>query len=121
MRELDVLLPPVSTPISRMIAIGLSRRRWIQPSVRVWGRRHVIERPVCTPIGSRFSMLQMITTLSSRSRITSARTPFQRSARRSIRIWLTGLASLSRSWKKAWNFFGVVGDAAPSAEGEGAG
>ncbi|MGB7565987.1 MAG: hypothetical protein WBM08_14705 [Prochlorococcaceae cyanobacterium] len=88
-----MLLPPVSTPISRMIAIDWSRRRWYSRSVRVWAGATVIESPVCTPIGSRFSMLQMITTLSARSRITSSSNSFQPISERSIRIWDTGLAS----------------------------
>ena len=37
----------------------------------------VIESPVCTPIGSIFSMLQTMTTLSFRSRITSSSYSFQ--------------------------------------------
>ena len=53
----------------------------------------MIESPVWTPIGSRFSMLQTITTLSARSRITSSSNSFQPSRDCSIRIWETGLAS----------------------------
>ena len=41
-------------------------------SVRVWAGATVMESPVCTPMGSRFSMEQMITTLSALSRITSS-------------------------------------------------
>ena len=59
-----MLLPPVATPISRMIAIDWSRSRWYSRSVSVCAGATVMESPVWTPIGSRFSMLQTITTLS---------------------------------------------------------
>jgi len=38
--------PPVSTPISRMIAIAASRIRWYSLSVSVWIGATVIESPV---------------------------------------------------------------------------
>ena len=72
-----MLLPPVSTPISRMIAMAASRIRWYSLSVSVWAGATVIESPVCTPIGSKFSMEQMMTTLSATSRITSSSYSFQ--------------------------------------------
>ena len=81
-----MLLPPVATPISRMMAIDWSRNRWYSRSVRVWAGATVIESPVCTPMGSRFSMLQTITTLSARSRITSSSNSFQPRSDCSIRI-----------------------------------
>ena len=56
--------PPVSTPISRMIANDASRITWNSRSVSVWIGATVIESPVWTPIGSTFSMEQMITQLS---------------------------------------------------------
>ena len=59
-----MLLPPVSTPISRMIANDASRITWNSRSVSVWIGATVIESPVWTPIGSTFSMEQMITQLS---------------------------------------------------------
>jgi hypothetical protein len=58
------LEPPVSTPISRMIAIEASRMRWYSLSVSVIAGATVIESPVCTPIGSRFSIEQMMMQLS---------------------------------------------------------
>ncbi len=71
-----MLEPPVSTPISRMIAREASRMSWYSLSVRVWAGATVIESPVCTPIGSKFSIEQTMTTLSFRSRITSSSNSF---------------------------------------------
>ncbi len=51
------------------------------------------ESPVCTPIGSTFSIEQMITTLSLRSRITSSSNSPQPSTDSSTRTWLIGLAA----------------------------
>ena len=77
--------PPVSTPISRMMATAASRITWYSRSVRVWAGATVIESPVWTPIASKFSMEQMMTTLSAPSRITSSSYSFQPSTLRSIR------------------------------------
>ncbi len=63
--------PPVSTPISRITAKEASRMIWYSRSVSVWMGATVIESPVCTPMGSRFSIEQMMTQLSALSRITS--------------------------------------------------
>ena len=79
-----MLEPPVSTPISRMMAMAASRMLWYSRSVRVWAGATVMESPVCTPMGSRFSMEQMMTTLSLRSRITSSSNSFQPSTLSSI-------------------------------------
>ncbi len=72
-----MLLPPVSTPISRMMAFAASRIRWYSLSDSVWAGATVMLSPVWTPIGSRFSMEQMMTTLSALSRITSSSYSFQ--------------------------------------------
>ena len=81
--------PPVSTPISRMMRIAASRMSWYSLSVSVCAGATVIESPVCTPIGSRFSIEQMITTLSAVSRITSSSNSFQPSTDCSISTsWL---------------------------------
>ena len=72
-----MLEPPVSTPISRMIAIAASRISWYSLSVSVCAGATVTESPVCTPIGSTFSIEQMMTTLSARSRMTSSSNSFQ--------------------------------------------
>ena len=84
------LLPPVVTPISRMIAIEASRMRWYSLSVKVSAGATVIESPVCTPIGSRFSIEHTITALSLVSRTTSSSNSFQPSTLSSIRIECTG-------------------------------
>ncbi len=72
-----MLQPPVSTPTSRMMPIERSRRCWYSRSVSVIAGATVIESPVWTPIGSRFSIEQTMTTLSTRSRITSSSYSFQ--------------------------------------------
>ena len=54
------LLPPVSTPILRMIALEASRSSWYWASVSVSAGATVTLSPVCTPMGSMFSMEQMI-------------------------------------------------------------
>ena len=89
-----MLEPPVSTPISRMILRAASRIIWYSLSVRVWAGATVMESPVCTPIGSKFSMEQMITTLSAVSRITSSSYSFQPMTDSSTRISLDGDASM---------------------------
>ena len=60
-----------------MQAKAASRICWYSTSESVWAGATVIESPVCTPIGSRFSIEQMITQLSARSRITSSSYSFQ--------------------------------------------
>ena len=55
------LEPPVSMPTRRMHAKAASRIAWYSTSVSVWAGATVIESPVCTPIGSTFSIEQMIT------------------------------------------------------------
>jgi hypothetical protein len=56
-----MLDPPVSTPISRMTANEASRITWYSLSVSVIAGATVIESPVCTPIGSKFSIEQITT------------------------------------------------------------
>ena len=57
--------------------MAASRMSWYSLSVSVWAGATVIESPVCTPIGSKFSMEQTMTTLSALSRITSSSYSFQ--------------------------------------------
>jgi hypothetical protein len=85
--------PPVVTPISRMIANEASRMRWYSLSVRVKAGATVIESPVWTPIGSRFSIEQMMTQLSLASRTTSSSYSFQPSTLSSRSTWWTGALS----------------------------
>ena len=72
-----MLQPPVSTPTSRMTPIAMSRSRWYSTSVSVIAGATVMESPVCTPMGSRFSIEHTITTLSAVSRMTSSSYSFQ--------------------------------------------
>ncbi|OPZ77824.1 MAG: hypothetical protein BWY79_01017 [Actinobacteria bacterium ADurb.Bin444] len=72
-----MLDPPVSTPMARMMASEASRKRWYWRSVRVCCGATVMESPVCTPMGSIFSMEQTTITLSLRSRMTSISNSFQ--------------------------------------------
>ncbi len=88
--------PPVSTPISRRIAIEAQRISWYSLSVRVCAGATVIESPVCTPIGSRFSIEQTMMQLSARSRTTSISNSFQPIRDSSIRSSLVGEASMPR-------------------------
>jgi hypothetical protein len=71
------LEPPVSTPMTLSTSIASSRISWYSRSDRVWMGATVIESPVWTPIGSRFSIEQTTTQLSARSRITSSSNSFQ--------------------------------------------
>ncbi len=90
------LEPPVSTPILRSTAIEASRRRWYSLSVRVNAGATVIESPVCTPIGSRFSIEQTMMQLSARSRTTSISNSFQPSTDSSTSTSPTGDRSRPR-------------------------
>ena len=85
--------PPVSTPTRRMHAKAASRICWYSTSESVCAGATVIESPVWTPIGSRFSIEQMTTQLSARSRMTSSSNSFQPAIERSIRISEIGLAA----------------------------
>ena len=87
-----MLEPPVSTPTSRMTANAMSRSCWYSRSVSVIAGATVMESPVCTPIGSRFSIEQTTTQLSLRSRITSSSYSFQPSTLSSTSTSWTGLA-----------------------------
>ena len=90
------LEPPVSTPISRSTAMEALRMTWYSLSVSVCAGATVIESPVCTPIGSRFSIEQMMMQLSARSRTTSISNSFQPSSDSSISSSLVGEASSPR-------------------------
>ena len=94
-----MLHPPAATPTSRMIAIAASRIFWYSRSVSVMAGATVIESPVCTPIGSRFSMEQTMTTLSSPSRITSSSNSFQPNTERSMSTECVGERSRARSMR----------------------
>src|SRR5215470_6715182 len=65
--------PPVSTPISRITLIAASRMYWYSRSVSVCAGATVMESPVCTPMGSKFSIEQFM----HRRKIQAARQDFQ--------------------------------------------
>ena len=83
--------PPVSTPTRRMMRRAASRIRWYSLSVSVSAGATVMLSPVCTPIGSMFSIEQMTTKLSAPSRITSSSNSFQPITDSSTRTSWTGL------------------------------
>ncbi len=85
--------PPVSTPTARITLIAWSRSAWYWRSERVcWGAT-VTESPVCTPIGSMFSIEQITTTLSLWSRMSSSSNSPQPITDSSISTWPIGLAA----------------------------
>ena len=89
--------PPVSTPTSRNTAKLALRMIWYSLSVSVCAGATVILSPVCTPIGSKFSMEQMMMQLSALSRTTSISYSFQPNIDSSINNSLVGEASKPRS------------------------
>ena len=88
--------PPVSTPISRRMAIDALRISWYSLSDSVCAGATVIESPVWMPIGSRFSMAQTMMQLSARSRTTSISNSFQPISDSSISSSLVGDRSSPR-------------------------
>src|SRR5262249_35592527 len=93
--------PPVSTPMARMIFTAASRMSWYSLSVSVCAGATVMESPVCTPIGSKFSIEHTMTTLSLPSRITSSSNSFQPAMDSSMRISLIGDApSPQTTWAR---------------------
>ena len=99
------LEPPVSTPIFSRMASDATRMRWYSRSLSVCAGATVMESPVCTPMGSRFSMEHTMMPLPAWSRMTSISYSFQPSmdsststswAGESSRPWLT--METSSSW-----------------------
>ena len=86
--------PPVSTPISLRILIDANLRFWYSLSVNVNAGATVIESPVWTPIGSIFSIEQIIIQLSALSLTTSISYSFQPATDSSTRISLVGELSI---------------------------
>ena len=93
--------PPVSTPTRLMMRRAWSRIRWYSLSVSVIAGATVMLSPVCTPIGSTFSIEQMTTKLSAPSRITSSSYSFHPSTDSSTRISCTGLSRRPRPARSA--------------------
>ena len=71
------LEPPVATPTRSSTASDAARMRWYSRSVNVWAGATVMESPVCTPMGSRFSMEHTMMPLPAASRMTSISYSFQ--------------------------------------------
>ena len=97
-----------------MMALAASRIRWYSLSVSVWAGATVIESPVWTPIGSKFSIEQMMTTLSALSRITSSSNSFQPMTDSSIEHLVDG-AEVEAAGDELVELLAVVGDAAAGA------
>ena len=83
----------MSTPMRRMHANERSRRCWYSTSDNVRIGATVIESPVWTPMGSTFSMPQMMMQLSALSRTTSSSYSFHPAIDRSTKISLIGDAA----------------------------
>ena len=67
----NCMLHPPSTPNARIILSDACFRVWLTWSDSVWAGATTMLSPVCMPIGSRFSMLQMVMQLLAVSLITS--------------------------------------------------
>ena len=74
-----------------------SRIRWYSLSVSVSAGATVMLSPVCTPIGSMFSIEQMTTKLSAQSRMTSSSNSFHPMTDSSTRTSWTGDNSMPRA------------------------
>ncbi len=85
--------PPVSTPIARITFRLASRIHCHSRSVSVCAGATVRLSPVCTPIGSTFSIEHTMHAWSARSRITSISNSFQPSSDSSISTSCTGLSA----------------------------
>ena len=82
-------LQPPSMPSALMMFIDALRSIWCSGSRRVWLGATTMESPVCTPTGSKFSMLQTVMKLPALSRMTSYSISFQPATLRSIRFSCT--------------------------------
>src|SRR5450432_3285 len=71
------LQPPAKFPSERIMRMALFRISWKAVSLSVIAGATVMESPVCTPMGSRFSTVQMMTTLSFISLKSSSSYSFQ--------------------------------------------
>ena len=99
--------PPVAMPIFSKTLMESSRIAWYSLSVSVMAGATVMESPVCTPMGSRFSMEQTMTALPALSRMTSISYSFQPIRDSSIKTSLLSEASkpapaISKSSFSSW-------------------
>ena len=76
-----------------MIRSAALRSCWCSRSVSVCDGATTMESPVCTPMGSRFSMLQTVMQVPEASRITSYSSSRQPSSERSTSTWPMGEAA----------------------------
>ena len=88
--------PPVSTPMACRHVMAALRMAWYSRSVNVWLGATVMLSPVWTPMGSRFSMEQTMTTLPALSRMSSSSNSFQPKADSSTSTVCTGLSARPR-------------------------
>jgi len=79
--------------MARMQASPASRMTWYSRSVSVIAGATVTLSPVCTPMGSTFSIEHTMTALSAPSRITSSSNSFHPSTDSSTSTSLMGLAA----------------------------
>ena len=86
------MLQPPSISSARMILSAEVRSIWYSLSDSVCDGATTMESPVWTPIGSKFSMLQIVMQVSLLSRITSYSISFQPCSDRSSNTWRIGLA-----------------------------
>ena len=91
-----MLQPPANVPMERIALMAASRSLWYCGSVSVCCGATVTESPVWTPIGSTFSMEQMMTTLSFASRNSSSSYSFHPTRHSSISTSWTGDSSSPR-------------------------
>src|SRR5947208_988453 len=91
------MLQPPSMPSARMMRSDALRSIWYSLSVSVCDGATTIESPVCTPIGSRFSMLHTVMHVSAPSRITSYSISFHPVSDRSTRTWPIGDEAIPRA------------------------
>ena len=83
----NCMLQPPSIRRARMIRIEALRSIWCSTSERVCDGVTTIDSPVCTPMGSTFSMLQMVMQVSPESRITSYSNSFHPRTLSSTKTW----------------------------------
>ncbi len=86
-------LQPPAMPSALMIRSAALRSCWYSRSVSVCEGATTMESPVCTPIGSRFSMLQTVMQVPDASRITSYSISLQPTSERSTSTWPIGEAA----------------------------
>jgi len=98
-------LQPPSMPSAPMMFWALERSIWWSLSESVWLGATTMESPVCTPTGSKFSMLQTMMQLPALSRMTSYSISFQPEMHFSMSTWPT---------RERASPFGAISSSSPS-------